>query len=308
MPRPDATATDNTRAALWLFADMGLNVVAIVLVKSFGGTYPAMQVVFLRAVIGLALLLPWVGQVRLRLPERPGLHALRVGLSAVALSGTFQAAQALPLALFTTLNFTRPLVLMLLAWLLLGERIAWRRWAVAGVGFLGVAIATGPGGEGSIVGLVAVALAVLAGTGAVIVTRQLKGAGTLTMMALYTGGIAVLTAPFAVAAWVPVAPVHWPWLLAVGVFAQAAQACFLRAHWAGEAGFLGPLGYLSLVVSTAAGYVAFGEVPGWRTAAGAVVIVGAALALTERRKPQAVAATRPAAAAKRRRRPSRSKR
>lgn len=287
---------------------MGLNVVAIALVKSFGGTYPATQIVFLRAAIGLLLLLPWAGQFRPRLPARPGLHALRVGLSAVALSGTFQAAQALPLALFTTLNFTRPLVLMLLAWLLLGERIAARRWAVAAVGFVGVAVATGPGSEGSVEGVAAVGLAVLAGTGAVIVTRQLKGAGTLTMMALYTGGIAVLTAPFAIAAWVPVAPAHWPWLIAVGLFAQGAQACFLRAHWAGEAGFLGPLGYLSLVVSTVAGYVAFGEVPGWRTAAGAAVIVGAALALTVRRKPQAVAATRPAAAPKRRRRPSRSKR
>lgn len=287
---------------------MGLNVVAIALVKSFGGTYPATQIVFLRAVIGLVLLTPWLARLRLRLPDRPGLHALRVALSAVALSATFHAAQALPLALFTTLNFTRPLVLMLLAWLVLDERIAARRWAVAAVGFAGVAIATGPGGDGSIEGLLAVGLAVLAGTGAVIATRQLRGAGTLTMMALYTGGIALLTAPFAIAAWVPVAPAHWPWLVAVGVFAQAAQACFLRAHWAGEAGFLGPLGYLSLVVSAVAGYLAFGEVPGWRTAAGAAVIVGAALALTVRRPPQAVAARRPATAPTRRRRPSRSKR
>ena len=286
MRPPDATdpdRPDNARAALWLLGDMVLAVVSIALVKGFGGTYPAIQIVFLRASIGLVLLAPWAGRLRLRLPDRAGLQTVRVVLSALALSGTYAAAQALPLALFTTLNFTRPLVFMALACLLLGERIVPRQWAVAGVGFGGVALATAPGGATSTAGLAAAGLAVLAGTGAVIVTRRLKGADAVSMMAIYAGGIALLTAPFAFWSWVSVEAAHWPWLLGIGVLAQGAQACFLRAHWSGAAGVLGPLGYLSLVLSSAVGYLVFAEVPAWRTVAGAAVIVAAALALGGRR-------------------------
>jgi len=64
--------------------------------------------------------------------------------------------------------------------------------------------------------------------------------------------------------------------MAVGGFAQAAQLCFLRAHFHGTAGVLSLLGYLSLVLSVGVGLVVFGETPGAGFAAGAAIIVGAA--------------------------------
>ena len=83
----------------------------------------------------------------------------------------------------------------------------------------------------------------------------------------------------------------WPQLLLVGVFAQAAQACFLRAHYHGEAGVLGPLGYASLILSTAVGYLVFDEVPTLALMAGAILIVLAAFLATGPR-PGATFATR----------------
>jgi S-adenosylmethionine uptake transporter len=71
------------------------------------------------------------------------------------------------------------------------------------------------------------------------------------------------------------------------VFAQTAQACFLRAHYNGDAGVLSVLGYVSLPLSTAAGYFAFGETPTLRFYAGAALVVLAAASLTvsRRRRP-----------------------
>jgi len=45
--------TDNARAGLWLLSDMCLHTIALSLVKAMGSDYPVMQIVFIRAVVGL---------------------------------------------------------------------------------------------------------------------------------------------------------------------------------------------------------------------------------------------------------------
>ncbi|MCR4265368.1 DMT family transporter [Nitratireductor sp. ZSWI3] len=279
-----ASPKDNLRAGLWLMADMGLNIWAISIVKALGADYPAWQVVFLRALAGLALILPWLvrrRQVLARI-DRLGLHLFRVALSAVALTGGFYAVANLPLAFYMTMNFTRPVVLVALSALILREAVPGARWLAAGLGLVGAFIAANPSNVPWTPALLAALAAVLAGTGAIIVTRQLKGTPPVVMMLFYTGGLALITAMPALSDWHAVSAAHWPFLLAVGVFSQAAQFCFLRAHWLGDAGFLGPLGYASLILSGLVGYVFFAEVPSLNTVAGAAIIVAATAFLTYR--------------------------
>ena len=64
----------------------------------------------------------------------------------------YRSIARLPFALFTAINFTRPLILMIMAALLLGERIGGRRWVGAGLGLAGAVIAVGPGLEANLVG------------------------------------------------------------------------------------------------------------------------------------------------------------
>ena len=114
----------------WLIADMALNIWALSIVKALGLGYGASQIVFLRALTGLVLIAPliWRHRARFRAVPQMRLHLLRVGLSAVALNASFFAIARIPLALFTAIGFTRPLVTMLLAAALLGEVIGRRRW------------------------------------------------------------------------------------------------------------------------------------------------------------------------------------
>lgn len=276
-PEP-ATRQDNLRASLWLILDMSLNIWSLSIVKAMGLDYGATQLVFLRAIVGLLLVLPWAYRERsafLTLDRLP-LHAFRVALSAITLAASFFAIARVPFALMSAIGFTRPILLMIMAALMLRERIAKPRWIAALVGLAGALIAMNPSHAALSWGLAALVVTVLAGTLAIIVTRQLKGTPAVVMMVFYTGGLALFTAPFALANWSPVAPGDWPFLLAIGVFAQAAQFCFLKAHWLGDAGMLGPVSYLSLILSTGAGFFFFGEVPGLSLIIGAVIILGAA--------------------------------
>lgn len=273
---------DNLRGGLWLIADMSLNIWALSIVKWLGAGYPATQVVFIRALVGLCLIAPlvWRNRALFRHVKDLRFHLLRVMLSVVALSASFFAISRVPLAVFTTLGFTRPLVVMVMVAVLLGETIGRRKWLAAGVALAGVVIAVNPGAVEWNWGLAALGLVVLTGSGAIVATRRLRSAPPVVLMAFYTGGLTLFTLPFAAVAWTPVATGHVLPLILVGCFAQVAQVCFLRAHYFGTGGFLSVLSYVSLVLSVGVGYLVFGEVPGPSFAVGAVLVVGAALWVT----------------------------
>lgn len=258
---------------------MALNIWALSIVKAMGLDVPATQLVLMRALVGLALMAPWIWRDRVvfRTLEAPGLQVLRVGLSAVALTCSFYAIARIPFALFTAINFTRPLVLMAMAAVLLAEPIRRSQWVAAGVCLLGVAIALRPGAVPFEPAVGALAVTVLTGTGAIIVTRRLKATPTVVLMALYTGGLAVVMAPLAAMTWTQVPAGDWPVLLAIGAFAQCAQFCFLKAHKLAEAGVLAILGYSSLLMTTAVGYLVFDEVPTVPLLLGASLIVAASV-------------------------------
>jgi S-adenosylmethionine uptake transporter len=275
-------ATDNLRGGAWLIADFALNIWALSIVKALGAEYPSFQIVFLRAGVGFLLIVPliWLQRRHFRAIPDLHLHLVRVGLSSVALTASFYAIARVPLAVFTAVGFTRPLVTMVLAAVLLREVIGPRRWAAAGLALVGVLIAVNPGMVEPSMGLAALGLVVLTAAGVVIATRRLRAAPAVVMMAFYTVGLTLFTAPFAVLGWVPLAPGHLLPLLAVGVFAQVAQICFLRAHFFGEAGFLSVLSYLSLLFSAGVGYFVFDEVPTLSFALGACLVIAAALWVT----------------------------
>lgn len=263
----------------WLLADMSLNIWALTIVKSVGLEYTAWQIVFLRAVIGFLMMVPWiVSQPSVfRNVQNIQLHVLRVVLSTLTLTTSFFAIARLPFALFTAINFTRPLVLMVMAAFILRESISGKQWIAAVIGLVGVIIALEPSGLVLTWGLPALFLTVIFGTSAIIVTRKLSDAPTVVMMTFYTAGLSALTLPFAIWSWTPMQLNDWPVLLAIGLFAQSAQFCFLKAHKWGEAGFLALLGYSSLLLSTSVGYFVFDEIPQLSFIFGAILIVVATL-------------------------------
>jgi drug/metabolite transporter (DMT)-like permease len=267
----------------WLISDMLLVTMMTVLVKLGGASYPAVQMVFIRSLIGLVSVLPlaWRHRQTLRQTRRWGRHGFRVLCNTLALNANFAALTALPLALANAIGFMRPLVVLALATLLLGERSGPWRWLGAIIGFAGVLVMVAPGEVAWNFGILAALASVVFGSLATVQTRALAKENTTVLMVAYTVGLTVFTALPAILVWQPVAFSDWPLLLAIGALAQIGQYCFLRAYQSTPANILAPISYLSIVLASLAGFLAFGEIPAWSTFAGMAIII-AALALTNR--------------------------
>jgi len=263
------------RSAGWLLLDMALVTIMQALVKAEGETYPAIQLVFLRSLVGFLSVSPLVWRHRAKLTNLSNIrgHLTRVGFNSAALTFNFAAIAALPLALATAIGFTRPLVLLVMAAFMLGESVSRIRYVLTALGFLGVLIMVQPDAIPWNMGLLAAFGSVFFGALAVVQTRRLAGENTVVLMLFYTVGLTVLTSIPAAIVWVPIPWAEAPNIILVGVLAQMGQYCWLQAYQKQEARLLAPIGYLSIIFSGFAGWLFFGEIPSPSLCLGAAIVV-----------------------------------
>jgi S-adenosylmethionine uptake transporter len=157
-------------------------------------------------------------------------HLARVAFNSAALTINFAAFAVLPLALVTAIGFTRPLVLLVIAALMLGERVSRTRYVFTALGFLGVIVMVKPDAIPWNMGLLAAFGSVFFGSLAVVQTRRLAGENTVILMLFYTVGLTLLTSIPAAVVWVPIPWSEAPNIVLVGVLAQLGQYCWLRAY------------------------------------------------------------------------------
>ncbi|AJY47135.1 DMT family transporter [Martelella endophytica] len=269
------TKNSASQGIAWLLTDMALVTFMSALVKANSVAYPAIQLVFIRALIGLLFILPMIIRNRAELTNMryPLRNAFRVTCNAIALTSNFLAFAMLRLVMVNALGFTRPLVTMGLAALLLGERVSRLRWLGAALAFGGALIIVSPDEIALNPGIFVVIASIVFGATATIQTRRLKDESTIVMMVFYTVGLALLTGIPAVILWQPVPLSHWPVLALIGLLAQAGQYCWLRAYQKSDASVLAPFGYLSVFFAAAAGFFFFGEIPPPRIFIGVAVIL-----------------------------------
>jgi drug/metabolite transporter (DMT)-like permease len=259
----------------WLLIDMALVTTMQAIVKAEGNTYPAVQLVFLRSLVGFIAVLPLVWRHRHELTDLHNVwsHLIRVVCNSAALTFSFAAFAALPLALVTAIGFTRPLVVLLLAATLLRERVSGVRYMLTAIGFGGVLLIVRPDTMTWNMGLLSAFASVIFGSVAIIQTRRLARENTVVLMLFYTVGLTLLTSVPAGLVWVPLPLGEMPNIVLVGVLAQLGQYCWLQAYQKQEARLLAPVGYISIIFSTFAGWLYFGEVPSASLFAGAFIVV-----------------------------------
>lgn len=276
----------NTRGALWMLAAaLGFSTMAT-LVKQVGATLDSLQVVFFRSFFGLLALSPLLLRGGLRtsfVTRSPRLHLLRALAGVLAMNCMFYAIAHAPLADVTAISFAKPLFLIFLAMLFLGETIRWRRWSATAVGFAGVVIMVQPGASGFDPDL----LVALAGTFfiavAVTLIKKLSAEeSTLAILAYFAVISTVLTLVPALLVWQWPAPEEWVLLGLIGVFGVAAQSCIVRAFRSGEATAVAPFDYTRLLFAGLYGYLLFDEVPGPWTLVGAGLIILATIYIARR--------------------------
>ncbi|MCC6912728.1 MAG: DMT family transporter [Rhodospirillaceae bacterium] len=274
------TRADNLRGAAWMLAASVGYAAVNAMVKELNGDLPPVVITFSRAVFGVLGLLPvfLVRGFEIFRTSRPGLHMLRVCGSFGNLTLGFYAFSHLPLATATALSFTQPLFMILLAAFVMGEVVRWRRGLATLAGFLGVVIMLGPSG-------LALNLAALAGLGAAasqavaygVIRHRSAEDGALTILAWFTAGLLVLSAPPALMFWKTPEGMQWLYLAFIGLVLTTVQFCLIKAFRLAEATVVNPVDYARLIFSAVLGYFLFQEVPTVWTVVGAAIIVAATL-------------------------------
>lgn len=270
------TLSSNVRGALWMLLGAagfsGLNA----LIKGLGASFPAIELVFFRSLFGLLVLVPFIvqgGRDVLRV-ERPAMHLFRAALGMTAMTLCFVALENLPLAGAITLFFTKPLFMIVLAAVFLGERLSWRRSLATACGFGGVVVMMRPwGGAIEAAALVAVGAAFLMATVIVLIKSMTASERPLTMVVYFSAACTLGSLPATLLVWRTPDAAQLGLLALTGLLGSLSQYFIVRAYHSGEATVVAPIDYSQLIFGGLLGYWVFGELPdSWMVAGGLIVV------------------------------------
>jgi drug/metabolite transporter (DMT)-like permease len=212
--------------------------------------------------------------------QYPGLQIAR----GLALAGFtlffFTALRYLPQAEATAINFMTPFGVLLLAAPLLGERVSWRSWAGAGLGFVGLLIVVRPGSGLPLMGVLFAVLTVICNVAFQMLTRRLSTLENQNATIFLTAIVGIVSSIFLLplqgvwGGWpADISPWQWVVLISTGVSGLLSQWCLIRAYFWSSASFIAPLVFLQMFWAAAAGWWFFGQFPDALGMTGIIIIV-----------------------------------
>lgn len=254
-------------------------------VKATTADVPPGEAVFFRSFFAIPVILVWLalrGELREGLITRNPLgHVWRGVLGTSAMGLTFTGLGLLPLPEVTAIGFATPIFTLILAAMLLGERIRLIRISAVLIGLFGVSIMLWPrlsGTEGLSDGATLGALLVLAATLArSFVQIQIRHlvttehtAAIVFFFSVTASLLSLLTLPFGwtVPAWDTAAL-----LVGAGLLGGVAQILVTASYRFAPASVLAPYDYSSMLFAILIGYVWFAELPTLIMLVGAVFVI-----------------------------------
>lgn len=282
-------AMDGVTRGVFLFSVGSLtNVVMATLVKHLGTRLPAMEILFFRSFIGFLFVLPLFARDPLEpfRTKRPFMHFVRGATGAVGNACFFWTLTHMLLADAMALQFSRPLFMIPLALVFLGEIAGWRRVSVTIVGFIGILLYARPFTSGFDPGAFIGATGALAGGLVLIwIKRLAQSEPTRIIMFYYAFWNAAFALVPAVIFWVTPNLTELALLILIGFLGITGQTLMTQGITLADATVLVPLDYSRIVYSAVLGFLLFGELPGLWSLAGMALIVTSSLylLLTEKR-------------------------
>ena len=281
---------DNRRGILAMSASVVVFIFNDALIKLAAETMPPLQAIGLRGVFAtlwcvLALLVR--GELRHvhHLAHRS--VVLRGGLEALAAITYLVALAYIPFAIATAINMSTPLFLAVLAVLLLGEKVGWRRWSAIAVGFAGVLMVIQPQPGDVNIWTWMVVFSSLAGALRDVVARWVPPV-VPTLVVSLSSAITLAVVGCAWAAldgWQPMSLRGVALVLGSSLLLAAGYQLLMIALRSGaEFSVIGSFRYASVLWALAIGYVLWGDVPNLPAMAGIVVVVGAGLYILHRER------------------------
>jgi len=281
------------RGILLIVSAISLFVVMGSLVKA-ADRIPAGEAVFFRSVWALPVILAWLG-VRGELTS--GLratnwrnHAVRGAAGTAAMGLGFTGLHLLPLPEVTAIRFATPILIVIFAAAILGERVRLIRLSAVAVGLVGVLIVMWPrlqfhGGQMALIGaMVTLGSATLAALAQIFI-KSMSGterpAAIVFWFSLTATCLSLLTAPFG---WVMPVGREWVWMIGAGLIGGIGQILITSSYRFADASVLAPFTYVSMIWALIIGYFVFGEAPTVPMLAGAALVIAAGVGIVLRER------------------------
>jgi len=263
------------RGALFLLVSSAVFSLVGTLVKILTADLPIEMVVFFRNSMGLVIMLPLLflhRSIDLR-TSRLWDHSLRALSGVLAMYCFFYAIRNLHLAEAISLNFTSPLIIPVLAFLLLGERMSKRITGFLLLGFAGVLFVIKPGfgifQPAALVGILSAFFAAFA----LINIRRLTSTEPAIRVVFYFSLIGTALTLFPVLrVWVNPNLTQWFMIIGIGVFATLGQWLLTRGYASGPAGKLAVFHYSAVIFAGMVDWIVWSSRPDKWSLAGVALI------------------------------------
>jgi drug/metabolite transporter (DMT)-like permease len=282
---------NNLKAALFVVIAMSMITTNDAIVKHITQVFNVGQIMFLR---GALICIIFAVVMRLRKQpvfNRQTLHRWNLlrGLFELAATLTFLTGLSmLPIAVASTLGFSSPIFLALLAALILKEKVSLDRWIVILVGFGGVMLITNPfSGSASwavIFPIICAFFVALRDIAIRYVPSDIPSsqvAFTNAWIVMLGGGLYSLYQGWGEA------DLQWYlWFIGLGGALYCGYLFLIMGSRLGELSFISPFKYISIIIAIIYGYLIWGDQPTLSMLAGAIIIVlsGIILVSTEKRR------------------------
>ena len=277
------------RPVLGIFLMLGFTIFGPtidVFAKLVGEEIPLFQISASRFIVQIVIILPfalWFGGRLMPSGSESLLYLARGALILTATSLFFAALRDLPLADALAIFFVEPFILLLLAALLLKEKLGWRRLSACGVGFSGALLVIQP--QYDTIGLASlfpIGTAVCFAFYLLLTRKMAQHISPITLQLNTSIAAALIIVPLIIifdgsgnTALDPVwpSPYHIMLLFGVGLTATIAHMFLTYAFRFCTVTILGPLQYLELVSATIFGLLVFSDLPNTTSFIGMGIIV-----------------------------------
>ena len=262
---------------------------------------PAGEAMFFRSLMAMPIVLIWLmlhGGIAAGIRTKSiRNHAVRGIAGSCAMGLGFAGLKYLPLPEVTAIRFVSPILMVVLAALILGEKFRFIRIAAVLLGFIGVVIIVAPRlsvglGTNEALGVgLTLGSACLAAVAQVFV-KGMSGSESTTAIVFWFSATATLLSLLTL-------PFGWIWpnsyelvlLIGAGVVGGLGQILLTASYRFAEAGVLAPFTYISMLWSILIGYFWFNEVPTIAMLIGATFVISAGVIIVLRERALGVDAT-----------------
>ena len=268
-------------------------------IKAASAEVPPGQTVFFRSLFALPVILGWLavrGELRTGLRTRNPLgHLWRGLIGTTAMGMSFAGLAILPLYEVKAIQYAMPLFVVILAAIVLGEKVRKVRLTAVGMGMVGVLIILWPrlsaftGGDEIEPVLAMGALIVLTGSfcaalAQVFVRRLIEtedAAAIVFYFSMTATLLSLMSAPFG---WVTPSGQTLAYLLGAGLVGGTGQILLTSSYRYGDASVIAPFEYSSMLFAVAIGLIFFDEVPTVQMLVGASIVIAAGVLIILRER------------------------